>query len=236
MEKFKRTVDLSKAIPFANKSAVVAKSASEDEIGSCVFPDGTGYICDVNYLDGITVSMLDWWYVWRGLKKENYSSLNPKEYLSAKSMQIQKSLDPDLDIHEKLWDTTQEVVTMGEMGPVVSFQNFKCPTDIGFDISALKDNASFICYRTFDQGQPPQAGPDGFVAHMIKETDTGVEITTHQWVGWTMKYGLPTKTLPEGFFMPPVFPVSYLVKNTMELMNLGKILPKLYEENGGKLQ
>lgn len=236
MEKFKQTVNPFSAVAFVDKGNIVTKTVNPEDIGSCVLLDGTGYVCDVNFVAGVTKEMIDWWFVWRGLKKENYANLDPKENLSALSMQVGKSLDDDLTIKERLWDTTQEVVKLGEMGPATTFQNFKCPTDIGFDLSSLGDDASFICYRTFDQGEPPMAGPDGFVAHIVREKDGGVEITTYQWIGWTMMYGLPQKSLPNGFFMPPVFPVGYLVKNTMEFVNLGKILPNLYEQNGGKLQ
>ncbi|MCR5082960.1 MAG: hypothetical protein K6B15_05725 [Parasporobacterium sp.] len=236
MEKFKQAVNPFAAVPFAEKGKILTKAAGPEDVGTCVLLDGTGYVCDVNFIPGVNIAMLDWWFVWRGLKRENYTNLDPKENLGAQSMQVGKSLDEDLDIHERLWDTTQEIVKLGEMGPVTTYQNFKCPTDIGFDTSALKDGEELICYRTFDQGEPPMAGPDGFVAHILREKDGGVEVTTYQWIGWTMMYGLPRKALPDGFFMPPVLPVGYIVKNTMEFVKLGQVLPKLYEENGGKLQ
>ena len=120
---------------------------------------------------GVTADMLDWYMAWRGLDPLRFVIANPENNMSAMSMQTSKFADEDLIGAEKYWDTTQMVIKMSDMGPAKEAVNFKCPSDVGFDMEVLKSSntASLICARGYAHGQPPAAGPDYLICHQVIE-------------------------------------------------------------------
>lgn len=224
---------LEDTVCFKDRNQLVADMDLGKNTGYAVLPDGTGYVSDITYMQGVTADMIDWYIAWRGQQAENYASVNPEKHISALSMQGDKFTDEDLTGPEKYWDTTQIVVQKGEMGPVTEFVNFKCPADVGFDMGKAENKklCGLICERVYAQGQPPQAGPDTFVCHQIIQEENGVEIRSKYWIGWTVRYGKDYKQLPDGFYMPPVLALGTLIKNKQEMAALAKVLPELYAGN-----
>ncbi|MCF0229640.1 MAG: hypothetical protein HUJ76_08130, partial [Parasporobacterium sp.] len=219
------------ALPFAERAKILDADYANDEIGYCAMFDGTGYVSDVNFIPGGTAEMIDWWYNWRGLDPLRYVIANPNEFIQSRTMQSAKAVDEDLTIQERYWDTTQTVIKKGVMKPAVSYLNFKYPGNVGFDMSKIgadQYTKSLICIRYYDQGQPPAAGPDTFIVHQVVEKDGGVEVRTKMWIGYTVRYGLDYKALPDEFRMTPVVPQPYLIANAVEWANVAAILPELY--------
>lgn len=221
-----------KALPFDQRNRLFEPGYFEDEIGYCVLPDGTGYVSDLNYMLGVTSEMIDWWFAWRGLDPLRYVISNPENNIKAVTMQSNKVRDPELSYCEKYWDTTQTVVKRSEMGLETEFFNFKCPSDLGFDMAKIGTEycSTLVCARGYGKGNPPFAQPDYFVCHMVRDVDGGVEVKTRYWLGWTVRYGKDYKELPEGFRIPPMGPMALLLQNMKEWTNLAAILPQLYLE------
>ncbi len=221
------------AVPFADRAKLLTDDNLGNKIGYTVMFDGTGYVSDITKMPGVTVEMLNWYIAWRGINPDNYKAIMPEKHISAMSMQGNRFEDEDYVGAEKYWDTTQTVMTLGDMGPVTEFMNFKCPYDVGFKAEAIEESktSEMICARGYAQGQPPAAGPDYFVCHQVIETEDGVEVRSKYWIGWTVRYGKDYKQLPDGFRMPPVFAMGVLIKNMQELDALANVLPKLYAEN-----
>lgn len=224
------------AVPFTDRARILTDEGIGTRIGYTVMPDGTGYMSDVTFMPGVTADMLDWYMAWRGLDPLRFVIANPENNVSAMSMQTSKFADEDLIGAEKYWDTTQMVIKMSDMGPAKEAVNFKCPSDVGFDMEVLKSSntASLICARGYAHGQPPAAGPDYLICHQVIEKEDGVEVRTKCWIGWTVRYGKDYKQLPDGFFMPPVFAMGVFLQNVKEWANLATILPQLYAEEHGE--
>ena len=237
MEKMKYAfggpMKLDDTVCFKDRGRLLSDLRFGTAIGYAVMPDGSGYASDITQMPGITKDMLDWYLAWRGQDAQNYAVINPQKHISALSMQKGRFADEDLIGAEKYWDTTQIIMQNGDMGPTTEYVNFKCPSDVGFDMEQLGNGktAGLVCERVYAQGQPPQAGPDTFVCHQIIETEDGVEIRSKYWMGWTVRYGKDYKQLPDGFYMPPVFAMGTLIKNMQELAALAEVLPGLYAEN-----
>jgi len=228
-------------LEFVNRAQIL-EPGFDDEIGYCSLQDGTGYISDKTFIPGATAEMVDWYFAWRGLDGLRFTILNPTSYLSALSMQSIITRDPDRTIQEKYWDTTQEIKRMGMMGPMgppqIDYLSLKCPSSVGFDMSKIgydKEVKTLICGRNFADGQPPQATPDYFICHLVKEKDGGVEVSTRIWYGWTVMYGNNHKSLPDGFIMQPMVAQELMVKNAEEWANIAAILPALYAEEKDNL-
>lgn len=217
--------------------AKILEPGFDDEIGYTAVLDGTGYISDKTFIPGATAEMVDWYFAWRGLDALRYIILNPEKNLGALSMQSCITRDPDRTIQEKYWDTTQEIKKMGAMGPfgppAIDYLSLKCPSSVGFDMSKIggdNETKTLICGRNFADGQPPQAAPDYFICHQVKEKDGGVEVSTRIWYGWTVMYGNNHKSLPDGFIMQPMVAQELMIKNAEEWANIAAILPALYAE------
>lgn len=229
---FRGPISFMKALPFDERNSLFEEGYFEEEVGYCVLPDGTGYVSDLNYMPGVTPEMIDWWFAWRGLDPLRYIIVNPENNVQAITMQRDKAFDSDLSYCEKYWDTTQTVVKKSEMGPIIEYLNFKCPSDLGFNMDKIgtKDCSTLICARGYGKGNPPFASLDYFVCHMVREVEGGVEVKTRYWLGWTVRYGKDYKELPEGFRVPPMNPMGVLLQNMKEWTNLASILPQLYIE------
>lgn len=228
----KGPMDYVKALPFTLRHKLLEMNQTSPEVGYCVLPDGTGYASDFNLLEGVTTEMLEWWFAWRGYEPLRYKISNPADHLEGITLQMNKGKDHRLSFSEKLWDTTQRLVRVGNMGPEVEFINFKCPSDLGFtrDIKSLKNHVSIICGRVYGSGNPPFAKPEYTLCHIVRAIDGGVEVRSHYWMGWTVANGRDFKALPDGFRMPPMLPMGMLIQNMKEWANLAVVLPQLYAE------
>ena len=221
------------AVPFAERASILKEGFDKNEIGYCVMPDGTGYIADETFIAGGTPEMVDWFFAWRGLDPLRYVIFNPEQNVSSMSMQTCYAKDEDRTLQEKYWDTTQVVMHAGPMGPSTDYLNFKCPSSVGFDMDLIgpdKETKTLICGRNYAKGYPPMAAPDYFVCHQVKEAPGGVSVFTRIWYGWSVRYGLDHKALPDGFWMQPHVPMTLMIGNAVEWANVAAILPLVYAE------
>ena len=202
-------------------------------IGQCVMPDGTGYICDETFIKDASADMLDWYFAWRGLDALRFIIVDPVKNRSALTMQSGYALDEDRNLKEKYWDTTQVVISGMGFAPKKEYLNFKCPSDVGFDMEKIGEDKltkSLICARNYADGQPPNASPDYFICHQVLSVEGGIKVVTRIWYGHTVRYGLNYKSLPDGFIMPTHMPKDLLIENANFFANLSEILPSLYSE------
>ena len=228
---FGSAISYKDAVSFEERAKIL--ETDKYEIGQCVMPDGTGYICDETFIKDGTAEMLDWYFAWRGLDALRYIIVDPTKNHSAKTMQSGYALDEDRTIKEKYWDTTQVIVSGMGFAPKKEYLNFKCPSDVGFDMEKIgeeKLTKSLICARNYADGQPPNASPDYFICHQVLEAEGGIKVVTRIWYGHTVRYGLNYKSLPDGFIMPTHMPKDLLIENATHFANLAEILPSLYSE------
>ena len=231
-EILKGPVDPRKALKFQDRNDLFKPGYLDVEVGYCVMEDGTGFVANLTKMPGVTPEMFDWWFAWHGLDNLRYTIWDNEDHHKAESMQKIRTLDPDLDIREKYWDTTHEVLEDVGMGPEGLFINFKYPGDLGFDMSKIGTEAcgTIVCAKGNGKGQPPFASPDTIMCHFIREVEGGVELRTRFWMGWTHLDGKDIKGLPDGFRMPPMGPMALCLHNIKEFTNLAALLPKIYAE------
>ncbi len=233
MEKvFRGPINPGKALPFTQRNRMFEPEFIQEEIGYCVMFDGTGYVSDLTFMPGVTAKMVDWWFAWRSLDQLRYVISNPESNIQAMTMQTDKMKDEDLSYQERYWDSTQIVVRHGEMGPTTDYMNFKCPSDVGFDMEKIGSDAcsTLICARGYSKGVPPFAQPDYFVSHLVREVESGVEVRSRYWMGWSVRYGRDYKELQDDLRMPPMMPMGVMLQNMTEWAHLAAILPELYSE------
>ncbi len=221
-----------KALAFTDRNTILDSDGKDVDTGYIVMPDGTGYITLVTEFPGGTPEMIDWWFAWRGLDALRYVILDPYSNVSALTMQSSYAADEDRTLQEKYWDTTHVIKHAG-FGALADYLNFKCPSDVGFDMSKIgpdQKTKTLVCGRNYAEGEPPAAAPDYFICHQVFETAGGIKVVTRIWYGWTVRYGLSYKALPDGFRMQPMHPQGLLQKQAAEWANLAALLPGLYAE------
>ncbi|MFV0441646.1 MAG: DAPG hydrolase family protein [Lachnospirales bacterium] len=219
-------------LKFQDRNRLFEPGYLEKEVGYCVLPDGTGYVANLTFMPGVTAEMFDWWFAWHGLDNLRYSVWDPEDHYKAESMQKKRTLDPDLTMKEKYWNTTHHVLEDIGLGPEGLYINFKCPGDLGFDMSKIGTDAcaTIVCARGYGKGQPPFASPDTIMCHFIREVEGGVELRTRFWQGWCIKNSKEYKSIPDGMRMPEIAPKALLLHNIKEFTNLAALLPKIYAE------
>ena len=72
-----RPMDPSQAIYPEEINRLLDPGYMEVETGWCNLPNGAGYICVNNKMPGVTVDMLDWWFVWHSLADMHYGIWYP---------------------------------------------------------------------------------------------------------------------------------------------------------------
>lgn len=225
-------IDPSKALHINDRNRLFEPGYHEEEVGYCIFPDGTGYVANHTPMPGITSEMFDWWFAWHGLDDLRYTIWDNEDHYYARTMQPSKATNPLLSTKEKYWDTTHHVLEDTGMGPEGLFINFKNPGDLGFDTSKIGTEAcsTIVCANGVGDGQPPFASPPTIMCHFIRNTEDGVELRTRFWMGWKCEDGIMSKALRDGVRMPPMGPMALCLHNIKEFTNLATLLPKVYAE------
>lgn len=59
----KGPIDPSLALPIQDKDKLLDSGYLPCERGYCVMPDGTGFVAGLTKMPGVTMEMLDWWFV-----------------------------------------------------------------------------------------------------------------------------------------------------------------------------
>ena len=193
------------------------------ELGFCNLPDGGATLANLTDMPGVTPEMFDFWFAWHGLEDLRYKMWDNEDHYFARTRNREKALDKSLSMKERYWDTVHDVdenCGMGKEHIVIGFRN---PADIGFDPEKLKDfKGTIVCSGS--------AEAPVIMCHFLRPTETGCELRTRFWFGYSIIDGKPKKILPDGVNFP-LEPVKALLNhNIKEFTNLAHILPMVYEE------
>lgn len=240
-----RPIDPAKALPLVNLNDLLNPGYFEVEIGWCVMPDGSGYVSNLNTMPGVTADMLKWWFAWHSLEPLRYKIWYPKSHyhVSLSDEDRAKVLDPNRSIEEKLYGITHHVVENIGGGAENIYISFMSPENCGFDMSrfhAPNVAALFAANGVSQLIDPPPGVPNfkgpAFMCHFIREIPGGVEMRTRFWMGKKVINKQATHLLPKGISLPPFVPQGLAFHNVHEFANLASFLPRLYEEQQGKIE
>lgn len=223
------------ALPFAERNRLFEPGYSEAETGYSIMPDGTAYVANLTKMPGVTAEMIDWWFSWYSLDSLRYLIWDKQDHLHAECLTRVRATDPDMTDRERLWDTSQDLLDAGDMGPNNIIVHFKHPGNLGFAAEKIGTEActTMITALGFGKGQPPLAPIPTVTVHQVRETEDGVEVRSRYWMGWTYKNGRDVKVLPDGLVVPPMGPIAVGMQNIREMTNLAALLPRIYPEEKG---
>lgn len=113
---------------------------------------------------------------------------------------------------------------------------FKKPSEFGYDMDKIGTEAcgTIVCSNARIRGKGSIPDAPAVMTHFLRPTANGSELRSRFWMGWQIENGEPVKAIPDGVAVPEIAPKSLLQHNLKEFLNLAKILPSVYTEEGHK--
>lgn len=224
------------------------------EAGYCNMEDGTYY--QARYIDmpGVTLEMIDWWFIWHfvGPNRE----IVPKEHGNLRykiwcpnchwdtgfifEEDLKRSLDDNIPMRERrygnrnymleTWDVTKPYTE--EDIPKMNYLKGIAlnPVEFGFNPSLLNTKAAGSIICSTHEGWSKTGD---MTIYQFRENDHGVELRIRDWVGTTIKNGV----IIHGGNDEPRTDEHFRRSQThcyAEFQRLAAFLPQLYAEEGNK--
>lgn len=222
-------VDPAKATSIQNRNDILKPGYLEVENGYCRMPDGSGFVATKVEMKGVTPEMIDWWFIWHGLKDLRYKVWCPAQHYGIHVLEqdLEKRLNQNLSLKERNWGTTDVVTEDVGAGPKQMHLTFLSPKAYGYD-AALIPNADVIVSANVTD---PDTGL-GLItfSHVIRKIPGGIEYRSHYWQGYQVNENREAEavSVPEGGF-PMEIMKGCAYHSLDEYYNLASILPGLYE-------
>ena len=240
-----RPVDPANALPIENINDLLNPGYLEVESGWCILPNGAGYVANRTPMPGVTVDMVNWWMAWHSLEDLRYKLWYPPAHfaISLSDRDRAKVLDSNRPMTLRFQGLTHFVIEdIGGPSTEELAISFKTPEEVGFDMSRFHSpNVGTIVSAngTTRMLNPPPGAPNfktpAFMLHFIREIPGGIEYRTRFWLGYHVLNKQPVFLLPQGVWIPEFVPRGLALHNVHEYANLASFLPRLYEEQQGKI-
>lgn len=235
-------MDPSKALPIENLNDLLNPGYMEVEAGYCILPNGVAYVANHTLMPGVTVDMINWWFAWHSLEDLRYKIWWPQGHfaISISDADREKVLDPQRPAPLKFQGITHHVVEDVGAGTEHIAISFLTPEDMGFDMDRFKaPNVGTLVAANGLAGRanaPPEAPKaPAVMCHFIREIADGIEFRTRFWMGYHIIDKKPKLLLPPGIKIPEDIPQGLGRHNVFEYSNLRAILPRIYEEQKGRM-
>ncbi|WP_411682182.1 DAPG hydrolase family protein [Clostridium thailandense] len=220
------SADPRKALKVENRNDFICGKDNGVNIGFCVMEDGTAFVANEAFWPGVTKEMFDWWFGWHSLEDLRYKIWDKEDHYYARADKPDYVRNPEVPVSQKTWGVNHDIledIGLGE--PDKLLLCFKCPSDLGYDLSKVgtKDCAAMVC--AVGEGKAP-----ALMTHMCQEVDGGIIFKSRFWMGYGLVNGEVVKVVPEGVTIPEIVPRSLFSHTIKEYANLAAILPELYAE------
>ncbi len=232
-----------KALPVENLDELLNPGYFDVESGWCVLSNGAGYVANHTVMPGVTVDMVNWWFAWHSLEPLRYKLWWPEGHygISIMDEDRRKVLDQSLPLTQKFQGLTHHVVEDTGNGPENIFIHFLTPEEVGFAVEGCKTPffGTLIAGNGLSASiQAPADAPKApaFMLHFVREIADGVEFRSRFWIGYQMIEKKPCLVLPPNIQIPSVIPQGLARHNVCEYNNLAAFLPKLYQEQQGRIE
>lgn len=213
------------------------------EQGYSLLPDGSGYIANYVRMPGVTVEMIDWWFLWHFISPPSVPEGNgnlrykiwcPNEHWDT-GLVDKKDESRYLDTAVPMCERRQgppcfiDESIDGSGDNMLHITAYSDPlTEFGIDTERLYRPGMGTMIACHMAVGVPLAG-----CHYYRPIRGGVELRTRYWLGYTYEAGKiyrkkdgpqPSEEIVKGF----------LLHNMIEYPHLAKFLPSLYAEEGWK--
>lgn len=225
-------IDPADALPLADLDRLLDPAPLPVETGRCFLADGVGYVAVRTAMPGVTAEMVDWWFDWHPHDPDRYRAWHP---LAHRGNSVEPAAAEGAKAH---WGTVHHPVEDVGTGLVHARIAFAAPTELGFSTDALNDPAvaTIVCGWVGDDTRRLRHSR---MAHVFLETDDGVVLRSHFWLGAAVRPYLPAPlAAPIAFALnhravrrltlPRGLPEELARHCAEEYANLAVLLPELY--------
>lgn len=226
----KSPVDPARATSIQERNEILHPGYQKVENGYCRMPDGSGFVATKVEMKGVTPEMIEWWFIWHGLKSLRYKVWCPSQHYGIYVLErdLEQRLNQDLSYRERNWGTTDVVTEDVGAGPKQMHLTFLSPKAYGYDAALIPNGDAIISANVTD----PDTGL-GLItfSHVIRKIPGGIEYRSHYWQGYQVneKGEAQAVSIPEGGFPMDVMK-GCAYHSLEEYHNLAEILPGLYEQ------
>lgn len=205
------------------------------ENGFTLTADGGMRVSVWTQMPGVTPAMLDWWFGWHSDSPERYKLWHPQAHVYAEWFNSPPSGSRGRARYVGQTSTVDEYLGSNLLRGAIQFLE---PAVIGLDHPTLHSGqATIICARTGLADLPIDIG---YLAHHVRQTDTGSEMRSRFWFGGphlaTRTPGVLGKVASQaGRFalrLTDADARALFVHCTQEMNHLAGFLPQLYQEFG----
>ncbi len=208
---------------FQEKNDILKSEELQREVGYKKLEDGTYLVSMYCPMTNITSEMIEWWFWWHPRKNERYQVWFPEAHVSIGFSKKQADYF-ECERQPQFQNNTQyPVEKIGETKMPLRI-DFVTPKEFGFSQSVMQENdiPLIVCGHV--------GAFDGFIwhtemAHIFKQTEDGLFMTSRFWLGKTMKNPLLRKLI-----ITDKLAKAMAEHCCIEYRNLCEILPVLYEE------
>jgi hypothetical protein len=213
------------------------------EQGYCLLPDGSGYIANYVKMSGVTIEMIDWWFLWHFISPPSVPEGNgnlrykiwcPDEHWDTGLVDIndeKRYLDPGMPLCDR------------RQGPPCFIQeSIDGSGDNMLHITAYSDSLAEFGIDTERLYRPGMGtmiachmtvGVPLVGCHYYRPIWGGVELRTRYWMGYAYEDGkICRKT--DGPQPAEEVVKAFTLHNMTEYPHLARFLPSLYSEEGWK--
>lgn len=225
-------LDPDKVLHIHARNDLLNEGYLQGEIGYCILPDGSGYVASLTKMPGVTLEMLEWWFVWHGIESLRYRIWDPDDHYEARvtPRHLKKRLDTSLSLVERNWDTSDFVYENVGDGASSLRISFRSPEAFGFDMDRfVSQPVTAICAHS---GPPDEAISRTVFIHFARQTPEGIELRSRFWLGWMI---LNKKAVRTDFEVDPRRVAGLGRHSPREFHRLAKYLPQIYTENKDRL-
>lgn len=228
--------DPSRATSIHGRNDLMSPGYLPVETGYTVMLDGSGFAATLVRMPGITPEMLDWWFNWHPLEGLRCAMWCPVAHTDIGVKDPARHVDASgVDLRERNYGSTHYPVEGFDVRSAQKLAiRFFSPRDFGLDMDLFEASGISRAYCA-NVTLSLLNTPFNVFFHAVREVEGGVEYRSRYWIGYTMKRGMPARVR-----RPLLFRMADLARNNclhslIEYNNLASFLPRLYEEQGGKI-
>jgi phloretin hydrolase len=220
------------ALPIDRRNDLLDPGYLPAERGWCIMPDGTGFAAGLTLMRGVSADMIDWWFAWHGLEGLRYAIWDPDDHFNAHiaPQDLERRLDPQLGMRERIWGTTEVVTEDIGTGSMVLDVSFMSPESFGYDMVRFPSRALTAVSANLGSHQPKSRL--ACVTHQARAIAGGIELRSRFWVGWNVvdRHAVRVgEDVPGGVVAALAKALAHHCSK--EYCNLAAILPQVYAEN-----
>ncbi len=209
---------------FEDKNTILTDASLRQEVGYCRFPDGSYLVSMTCPMPKVTPEMIAWWFWWHPQSDDRYQMWFPGEHYGISYDKRNKDYFSQNTLPAFQPNSQFPTERIGGV-PMPLRIDFVSPEDFGFSREAMREHQIpiIVCgHVSAFRGLLPHTE----MAHIFRQTEDGLFLSSRFWIGKTLKNPLLRKAI-----LTEKTALGMAEHCCLEYRNLAKLLPSVYLRN-----